>query len=99
MGGFDHRPASSEEDRSRLEPTRHSRAGLVLFAIYLFFYASFVLANAFAPTLMARTPWAGINLAVLSGLALIVMAFVLAVLYDWICRLGPARDDSREAGR
>lgn len=99
MGGFDHGSASSEADRSRLEPTRHSRAGLILFAIYLLFYTSFVLANAFAPSLMARTPWAGINLAVLSGLALIVMAFVLALLYDWICRLAPPHANTGEVER
>lgn len=99
MVGLDYGPVSSDDDRSRLEPTRHSRAGLVLFAIYLICYTSFVLANAFAPALMARTPWAGINMAVLSGLALIIMAFALALLYDWICRLAPSADAKREVER
>ena len=99
MGGFDHGPAAGVDDRSRLEPTRHSRAGLILFAIYLLCYTSFVLVNAFAPALMARTPWAGINMAVLSGLALIIMAFALALLYDWICRLAPPAEATREVER
>lgn len=60
---------------------------MILFFCYLALYSGFVLLNAFAPKLMAETPFAGVNLAVLYGLGLILVAFVLAVLYDWLCRL------------
>lgn len=89
MAGFDHganEPAAAE----RTSP-RATRVGHVLFAVYLVLYGAFVLAAAFAPGLMARTPLAGINLAVLSGLALIVIAFGFALLYDWLCRFSTAR--------
>lgn len=65
---------------------RCTRHGLRLFALYLALYGAFVLMNAFAPEVMARSPWGGINLAVVSGLGLIAFAFCLALLYDWLCR-------------
>jgi uncharacterized membrane protein (DUF485 family) len=64
---------------------RRARYGLVLFAFYLALYGGFVLLNAFAPSLMEVT-LAGVNLAVLYGLGLIAAAFLLALLYDWLCR-------------
>jgi uncharacterized membrane protein (DUF485 family) len=63
----------------------------VLFVFYLVFYGGFVLLNAFAPSAMERTPFAGVNLAVLYGLALIAVALVLALFYDWLCRFLVAR--------
>jgi len=72
---------------------RNARLGLVLFFVYLVFYGSFVLINAFAPSIMARTPWAGVNLAIWYGFALIVAAFVLALLYGVLCR-----EETRSAG-
>jgi uncharacterized membrane protein (DUF485 family) len=99
MSGFDHGAPSAAEDAARLAPTRHSRPGLILFAVYLLCYSTFVLMNAFAPGIMARTPWAGINVAVLSGLALIVTAFALALFYDWICRFAIAPREERESSR
>jgi uncharacterized membrane protein (DUF485 family) len=66
--------------------TRESRIGLVLFFVYLFFYGGFVLLNAFAPRTMEWTPVEGLNLAVLYGFALIIVAFVLALLYGLLCR-------------
>jgi uncharacterized membrane protein (DUF485 family) len=66
--------------------SRSARYGLALFALYLALYGGFVLLNAFAPTLMEATPLAGVNLAVVYGLGLIVAAFALALLYAWLCR-------------
>jgi uncharacterized membrane protein (DUF485 family) len=75
-------------------PSNHSRIGLTLFAVYLAFYGGFVLLAAFAPAVMARTPWAGVNLAIWYGLALIVVAFVLSLIYGWARR----GDDGRLTG-
>lgn len=65
---------------------RNARAGMVLFVLYLSFYGAFVLASAFWPAAMDVRPFAGINLAVLSGLGLIGAALVLALVYAWLCR-------------
>jgi uncharacterized membrane protein (DUF485 family) len=69
-------------------PSNHSRIGLTLFAVYLVFYGGFVLLAAFAPAVMERRPLAGVNLAVWYGLALIVVAFALALVYGWVRRAG-----------
>ena len=66
--------------------TRNSRLGLAMFFIYLAFYAGFVLLAAFSPETMERTPWAGVNLAIWYGFALIAAAFLLALLYGMLCR-------------
>lgn len=84
MAGLDHAASARPVE----PPSRwRSGLGLVLFAVYLLVYTGFVLLNAFAPTWMEITPWAGVNLAVLYGLGLIVLAFVLAIVYDAACRL------------
>jgi uncharacterized membrane protein (DUF485 family) len=59
---------------------------MVLFLLYLAFYGGFVGLSAFSPEAMEATPVAGVNLAILYGFALIVAAFVLAMLYGWLCR-------------
>ena len=70
--------------------TRNARTGLVFFGFYLILYCGFVLVNAFAPEMMETTPlsgsFTGINLAILSGIGLIVAALVLSLLYGFLCR-------------
>jgi uncharacterized membrane protein (DUF485 family) len=77
---------------------RGARYGHVLFAIYLVLYGGFVGITAFAPAIMERTPLLGINLSVLYGLGLIAAAFVLAVLYDWLCRPSNVRNGDVASG-
>ena len=64
----------------------NARLGLKLFIVYLVLYAGFVLINAFAPEMMERTPFAGINLAVLYGFGLITGALVLSLAYGMMCQ-------------
>jgi uncharacterized membrane protein (DUF485 family) len=63
----------------------NSRAGLVLFFVYLAFYAAFVGLAAFSPDMMAAPALGGVNLAVCYGLGLILAAFVVAALYMMAC--------------
>jgi len=72
----------------------NARAGLVLFFIYLAFYAGFMVLAAFAPQAMGRPVLAGVNLAITYGMALIVGALVVAALYMWAC----ARNARRYGG-
>jgi uncharacterized membrane protein (DUF485 family) len=69
----------------------NSRLGSVLFVIYVTLYTLFVLLNAFAPSIMDRTPLAGINVAILYGVGLIFAALVLALIYGAFS--GPAATD------
>ncbi|HBE70054.1 MAG TPA: DUF485 domain-containing protein [Planctomycetaceae bacterium] len=58
-----------------------SRLGLTLFFLYAAFYAGFVLVNAFFVPWAEWQPIQGLNLAVLWGFSLIVVALILAVIY------------------
>ncbi|MCA9233035.1 MAG: DUF485 domain-containing protein [Planctomycetales bacterium] len=71
--------------------SRNTRIGMVLFTIYLLFYGGFVLLNTFSPSTMEATPVAGINVAILYGFGLIIVAFMLALLYGLLC--GPSEDE------
>ncbi len=66
--------------------SRNFGVGLVLFAIYCVLYLGFVLINTFSPTLMETQPVLGINLSISYGFALIVIAFVLAMIYGLTCQ-------------
>jgi len=65
---------------------RNARYGVIFFTIYLILYAIFVLLNTFWPKAMDAVPFAGINLSIIYGFGLIVMALVLALVYSWLCR-------------
>jgi uncharacterized membrane protein (DUF485 family) len=85
MVGLDHGPNQTAPEDATLT-SRRTRYGLALFAVYLLLYGGFVLLNAFAPEQMERTPLFGVNLAILYGMLLIAAAFVLALVYGWLCR-------------
>jgi uncharacterized membrane protein (DUF485 family) len=65
--------------------SRNARIGLVLFILYTLIYGGFVLLNAFAPDIMETTPLAGVNLAILYGMGLIILALMLAIVYGIAC--------------
>ena len=71
---------------------------MLLFLIYLAIYGAFVLVSAFWPAAMDARPFAGINLAVLSGLGLIAAALLLALIYAWLCRSPAAPPPGGPAG-
>jgi uncharacterized membrane protein (DUF485 family) len=66
---------------------KHQRYGLWLFAIYCALYGGFMALVAFSPPKLLGQPiFAGVNLAVLYGMALIVAALVLALVYMVLCK-------------
>ncbi len=73
-------------DSASPERQFNTRLGLALFAVYLVLYLGFVLINAFAADRMDTIVLAGLNLAIVYGFALIVFAFVLAMIYGTLCR-------------
>ena len=66
--------------------TRGGKIGKALFGVYLLLYGGFVFLSAFAAETMETTPLPGVNLAILYGFGLILMAFVLALVYGLLCR-------------
>ncbi len=55
--------------------------GLWMFAVYSIVYAAFVIINSIYPKLMGKSI-GGLNLAVIYGIGLIVVALILAVIYN-----------------
>ena len=86
MVGLEHGPAVGGEQQSAATSARNSRYGLRLFAVYLACYGLFVGANAFVPDKMGEWQISGVNLAILGGLGLILLAFAQSLFYAWLCR-------------
>lgn len=62
-----------------------AKLGVKMFVLYAILYAGFVIINLAAPQLMGRPVLLGLNLATVYGIGLIVGAFVLALVYDFLC--------------
>jgi uncharacterized membrane protein (DUF485 family) len=63
-----------------------TRLGVLMFVIYCLVYAGFVLLNVVTEGAVMQTiVFAGLNLAVVYGLGLIVFALLLALLYNHLC--------------
>jgi len=86
-----HGPGMPVEKSDLVVERYNARLGMVLFIIYLAFYGAFVVINAAWPEWMDAIAWAGLNVAVVYGLGLIVGAFVLAVVYALLCK-SPAKE-------
>ena len=61
------------------------RVGMIMFIIYGLIYAGFVAINVLNPVLMEAKVIFGLNLAVVYGFGLIVIALVLALIYNTMC--------------
>jgi len=93
------KPSSQPADERPVISAANARAGLVLFFIYLVFYAGFMGLAAFAPETMGRPVVGGVNFAVTYGLALILGAFVVAALYMVACALNARTHADREGSQ
>jgi uncharacterized membrane protein (DUF485 family) len=79
-----HEPATPVD--KDLAATYKMRLGIWMFLFYFLFYAGFVAINLLSPLLMEETVLPGLNLATVYGFALILVALIEALLYDWLCR-------------
>ena len=97
MAAFHHEPNVVDDSERPETIGRNARYGLILFSIYLVLYGGFVLTNAFAPEVMGKIAFRGVNVAIVSGFALIAIAFLLALIYGWLCRAEvPSNGDVEE---
>ncbi|MBY0587057.1 DUF485 domain-containing protein [bacterium] len=77
---------------------RNARIGQKLFLLYAAAYGGFIFINAFYPSAMEQTPFAGINLAILYGMGLVIGAWIVSLVYGWLCRR-PVTDRPQEETR
>jgi hypothetical protein len=62
------------------------RLGIWMFVFYSLFYGGFVAINLLNPSAMGNIVFAGLNLATVYGFALIIGAFLEALVYHWLCK-------------
>ncbi len=78
-----HEPASPQQEDKAAE--RKSRLGLKLFFVYAIIYAGFVFIGVTKPSLMGIRVIFGLNLAIVYGFGLIIIAIVMGFLYHLAC--------------
>jgi uncharacterized membrane protein (DUF485 family) len=86
MAGLDFNKEVAREKEDATVVAHNSRMGVILFLVYVSFYAGFMGLSAFWPGFMTRPFLFGMNLAVVYGLALIAVAMLLAMVYMKLCR-------------
>lgn len=62
-----------------------SKIGVYLFIVYVLVYVGFIAINVASPETMATKIFAGQNLAVVYGFFLIFLAFIMGLIYDYLC--------------
>lgn len=75
---------STTEEKEMLTQQK-SKLGVLLFFIYFICYAGFVALGVFNYELLATTVFAGLNLALVYGIGLIVFAVILGIIYNYYC--------------
>jgi len=78
-----HKPVLSTKPDHAI--TFKTRIGISIFLAYAAAYVGFVVVNLLAPTLMAKNIMFGLNLAVVYGFGLIIVALILALIYNHLC--------------
>ena len=79
-----HEPAQMQREAD--EASRYkTRLGLIMLAVYGAIYLAFIIINVAKPKVMGTIVVGGLNLAIIYGFALIVIAFILAIAYNWAC--------------
>jgi uncharacterized membrane protein (DUF485 family) len=74
---------STEWDQSKSEKVK-TKLGLINFAFYTTVYFVFIFMCVLAPKLMA-TNVGDLNLAIVYGFGLIILAIVQALIYNYVC--------------
>jgi uncharacterized membrane protein (DUF485 family) len=71
-----------------LDPSvaHNARLGITFFSIYFLLYTGFIVIVTFKYEWMGRPVLGGLNLAITYGIALILAAIVLAIVYVMMCR-------------
>lgn len=64
---------------------KKTKIGLFCFIFYCIVYSGFVIINTLSPTTMSMQTFFGLNLAVLYGFGLIILAIVMGLIYNIIC--------------
>lgn len=72
-----------------------AKIGLWMFIIYFVIYAGFIVINVFNPRLMG-TDVGSLNIAIVYGFGLIVLALVMALIYNALCGWAEEKEKKRK---
>jgi uncharacterized membrane protein (DUF485 family) len=86
MGGLDFNSNLPKEQEDAELIAYNTRLSLVLFLLYVIFYAGFMALSAFWPSTIGSPSVGGVNLSVTYGFALIAAAIILALVYMKLSR-------------
>ncbi len=64
---------------------KKSRLGGILFLVYLAIYSGFVLLGTIWPGILGAEIIGGQNIAIIYGMALIILAAVMGLIYNYFC--------------
>lgn len=78
-----HKSAKKEEKDNAI--AQKSKLGLKLFFIYGFIYAGFVVIGVMKPELMGSRAFWGLNIAIVYGIGLILLAMIMGFFYNLAC--------------
>ncbi|MFP4381632.1 MAG: DUF485 domain-containing protein [Candidatus Sumerlaeia bacterium] len=79
-----HEPAPQEQEVDNAMQYK-TRLGVWMFIVYGLIYAAFVAINLTNPLLMEKKILFGMNLATVYGFGLIVVALIMALIYNALC--------------
>jgi len=84
----------SASDAAAVE-RRKVAIGVRMTLLYSIVYAGFVILSVFIPAVMGAPAVFGLNLATAYGLALIIIAVIFALIYNYLCRIPNSHNNSR----
>jgi uncharacterized membrane protein (DUF485 family) len=81
-----HEPAPKEPGVDYASKKK-SRLGIILFLVYAIVYGIFVIICLNYTHILGKRLFGGLNMAVVYGMGLIVLAAVMGFVYSWICTI------------
>jgi len=74
----------STEWQAEKSQSYKTKLGIIMFAIYTPIYLAFILISVISPSFMAKDV-GGLNVAIVYGFGIIVLAIIQAIIYNNIC--------------
>jgi len=79
--------SQNRKSENNFAENRKSNIGVVLTIVYAVIYGGFVFLSVFYPSVMGMQTFFGLNLAIAYGLGLIIVAIILAMIYNQMVRI------------
>jgi uncharacterized membrane protein (DUF485 family) len=98
QGGINMEHGQPEKWKTEKSEGFKTRLGIIMFAIFTPIYLSFILVSVMSPSFMA-TDLGQVNVAIMYGFGIIILAVALAVIYNYICSSKEKDDEVPETGK